>query len=935
MDNDPSLYFQPSISKTLKALNMHLSYHKAIGNHLFYWDKEGNEKGVLDMLGGYGSLFFGHNNPELVAIAMNHFESLKPFMAQGSIRHEAAELSALLREILYESLGENYMFSFGNTGAEAVETVLKHCRLVYANKLAVIKNNVVNPLKEISKLSVSGLNLFLQEVNARYMTKLNSEKDLQVWIRSHNEEILKRPPIILALRRAYHGKTKAVLEITYFEGFKAGLRSQFNDVVFAEPGDAAELHHIMTSNTAKVLIPVFRNGKPELMEQAYCMLAACIVEPVQGEGGIHILEQTYLEQMRELCTKNDVPLVFDEIQCGMGRTGTFLYAEQLGIKPDYILLSKSLGGGISKVSAVCIAENLYIRDFDLTHSSTFAEDDMGCAIAKQSLKMLKKEAFLMKNASERGQELIDGLKRIQEEFPGVIKEVRGIGLMIGFEFESQQNSGSACLRMLAGMDLIGFVACGFLLREYDIRILPCLSNTSTLRLEPSAYLDSIECQKVILAFRKLAEIIDKQNMHRLTGFLLGIKMKDTPVTDYKKPDIYPIKMNCDKKVAFVGHFVHVRDMVSWDEGLQAYTETELHALLLQMRPVIQPFCSETKYVKSMTGDVVELNFIGYPVSSDMMEQSMSKRNLEEERAYLQETIKLAKQMGCQVLGFGGYNSIVSNNCRALEANGLALTTGNAYTVAVGMKAMLKTAENMEMSIHDATLAVLGAGGNIGRVYAEIMSEKVNKLILIGRKNRLDGLRTLAIQIFKKLLLKKEKDSGISAMLSAYVGNKFLTHNDESAWENLFNLCEKDLSTSFPLIVTDDMNQLQSANMIIAASNASSPLIYPSMLGDFPVLICDIALPYDTDTSVHDMANVKIMHGGLVSLPNNPEYHINGINLPAGTAYACMSETLLLGLDGYHSHFSYGPITAEQVRQIEHLSFEHGFTAVMDEPKLVP
>ncbi len=112
--SDPSSFFQPGIRKKLAALGIDVAYHKASGDALFYLDENGHEVEVLDMLGGYGALFFGHNNPLLTTVAVEHFTALKPFLAQGSIRTQAKALSHLLHDMLYNALGRRYAFSFCN-----------------------------------------------------------------------------------------------------------------------------------------------------------------------------------------------------------------------------------------------------------------------------------------------------------------------------------------------------------------------------------------------------------------------------------------------------------------------------------------------------------------------------------------------------------------------------------------------------------------------------------------------------------------------------------------------------------------------------------------------------------------------------------------------------------------------------------------------------
>ena len=114
-------------------------------------------------------------------------------------------------------------------------------------------------------------------------------------------------------------------------------------------------------------------------------------------------------------------------------------------------------------------------------------------------------------------------------------------------------------------------------------------------------------------------------------------------------------------------------------------------------------------------------------------------------------------------------------------------------------------------------------------------------------------------------------------------------------------------------------------MILGASNAPEALIYPELLGDGPVVICDISVPLDTHPSVIEKCpNVRLIQGGVVRLPLNPAFRIGGIPLEAGLSFACMAETILMGLEGKQDHYSYGRIHRWQVEEILTIADRHGF-----------
>jgi acetylornithine/N-succinyldiaminopimelate aminotransferase len=161
-------------------------------------------------------------------------------------------------------------------------------------------------------------------------------------------------------------------------------------------------------------------------------IAAVVIEPVQGEGGIHLADKTYLQQLRSLCDKHNIVLIFDEIQCGMGRTGKLFAKEHYGVEPDILLLAKALGNGIP-IGAILSNKKVSSAIEKGDHGTTFGGNPLACATALTVLNEINQIQFL-RQVIEKGHLLKSGLETLQKEFD-CIKEVRGLGLMIGVEFK--------------------------------------------------------------------------------------------------------------------------------------------------------------------------------------------------------------------------------------------------------------------------------------------------------------------------------------------------------------------------------------------------------------------------------------------------------------------------------------------------------------------
>ena len=175
-------------------------------------------------------------------------------------------------------------------------------------------------------------------------------------------------------------------------------------------------------------------GNAEALEKAITPnTAAFLVEPIQAEAGIIIPPDGFLKKAAEICKRNNVLFIADEIQTGLGRVGKLFACEFEGVKPDMIVIGKSLGGGCYPISAV-LADREILGVFKPgEHGSTFGGNPLGCAVARESLRVIREEK-LVENAAERGQSFMEKLRNVRSRH---IKEVRGRGLLIGIELHAE------------------------------------------------------------------------------------------------------------------------------------------------------------------------------------------------------------------------------------------------------------------------------------------------------------------------------------------------------------------------------------------------------------------------------------------------------------------------------------------------------------------
>jgi len=167
-------------------------------------------------------------------------------------------------------------------------------------------------------------------------------------------------------------------------------------------------------------------------------IAAVVLEPVQGEGGIHVATKEYLQGLRKICDEHGMMLIFDEVQTGFGRTGTLWAMEQYGLIPDIMFTAKSISGGLYPNGAVVYREIeplvSYVEANPLYHTSHSGGTDLGCIVSSAVLDYLVKNK-VWENAAAVGKRFKEGLNEIWKENPDCVKEVRGLGLMIGIEYK--------------------------------------------------------------------------------------------------------------------------------------------------------------------------------------------------------------------------------------------------------------------------------------------------------------------------------------------------------------------------------------------------------------------------------------------------------------------------------------------------------------------
>jgi len=214
---------------------------------------------------------------------------------------------------------------------------------------------------------------------------------------------------MVAMKGSYHGKSFGALSLTFNPKYRKAFAPLVEKVSFASYGDMESLRSVIDDDTAFI-----------------------ILEPIQGESGIIVAPDNFLQQVRELCDEKGILLIFDEIQAGLGRTGRLWACDHWNTAPDILCLAKGIAGGVP-MGATLVRPDILSSMGKGEHSSTFGGNPISCAAGTAALKALTEDG-LIENSEKMGKMFREGLEKLKENHT-MIREIRGKGLMIGIEMK--------------------------------------------------------------------------------------------------------------------------------------------------------------------------------------------------------------------------------------------------------------------------------------------------------------------------------------------------------------------------------------------------------------------------------------------------------------------------------------------------------------------
>ncbi|MDB4897222.1 MAG: putative class-III aminotransferase, partial [Firmicutes bacterium] len=659
-------------------------------------------------------------------------------------------------------------------------------------------------------------------------------------------------------------------------------------------------------------------------------IGAFIMEPIQGEGGIIIPPQGYMAAAKALCQQHGVLFVLDEIQSGLGRSGSLFACEAEGVTPDVLIVAKALGGGLFPVGAVLYTEEAYSQEFANKHSSTFAGNTLACRVGLRSIELLTRDdQALIKQVAENGAYLKEGLEALQRQYPNVLKSVRGRGYMIGLDFGVDMDTygWGSILGVLAEQENLTPVLSSYLLNVEGLRVAPTLNGASVIRIEPPLIATREQCRAAIEAVGRMLVHLAAGNTAELLRHLLGIESRPTSLpTPARRVQPSPSGQPEEGRFAFLIHPLTPQDYLDWDRSLAVLDGEEIQALVERFGDLVEPFVAGRTRIAAENGSTAYGEFIAVPKTADEL---MAMPHAEAV-ALVKQAVDLARERGAKLVGLGAYTSVVTRGALHLRNPGVAITTGNSYTVVAAVDSIYKAVTELGTKLNEATIAVVGATGAIGRSTAILLAEDVNRLLLIGNPARPEQSRKRLVKVaadavrYLAQLAAEGKEFGEGTIGEAMLALGPVPSHEEEL--EAFLPLAAALEESGQLVITTETDaMLPLADLVVTATSSTEDLVTPHNL-KYGAAVCDLSRPPNVSRAVKEARpDVLAIDGGVIAVPGLPEMNVQFGGFERGLAYACMAETMILGLDHHYEDTSIGTdLNLPMILRVRQLGAAQGF-----------
>ena len=648
--------------------------------------------------------------------------------------------------------------------------------------------------------------------------------------------------------------------------------------------------------------------------------AAFMIEIIQGESGIRVAPSGYLAAARNLCHRYGALLIVDEVQTGLGRTGRLFACEAEGVTPDILALAKALGGGLMPIGACLYTEGAYTEHFDLRHGSTFAGNTLACRAALATIRELTKDdQRLVREVAAIGDRLSEQLRQLQGEYPSLVREIRGRGLMLGVELDlghiaEHQNN---LLSLLQEQGLLLYMVVSYLLNVERIRIAPSFTHGTVLRIEPPLIADAQLCDHLIGALKRLLEVLQRGDSGELLGHLMGRSgCRTTLQSRARERRLHSRSATATQRstrFAFVAHVLSVDDFRRFDPTLNPFGDTELEALRLRITEFMKPSPLDELSVQSADGRQA----VGELIALPYLPSELVALPQDEAVELVQKAVDLGVERGAEVIGLAGFTSIVTYGGLAVQArDGVRVTSGNSYTTWSAMRAVEAACAKHGVSLANCAVAIVGATGVIGHALSLLCAERAAELILIGNP-------LVETSIGRLQVVAGDCKRHVAARAAA--GHRFHPGSVAERLVSRPTMAATDAGTG--MTVTTDIEQhLPRAHIVLTATSAVQPFISARHLRN-GAMVCDVSRPFNVAAGLCDeRPDLRWVDGGLVRAPDPAMLGLLEERDRRNVLVSCAAETIILALSGFRSEHLCGRLDPATIEELGSVAGRLGFSA---------
>ncbi len=709
---------------------------------------------------------------------------------------------------------------------------------------------------------------------------------------------------VISLKNGFHGKTQLALSVSGSDRFSNPLITCRDDCETVVPGDIERLRTIVEVGD----------------------IAAFVFEPVIGEGGMKVVDFSFLSEAIALCRKANVVVIADEVQCGMFRCGDLLVSDILDLEIDVALLGKGLGAGLMPISAVLYRSRVRSNQFDRKHSSTFAGGGIACAVALDAVDRLAGDSLIRRNVATLSRQIDEHGKRLAGDVT-----VTGMGLMRGIYFNKLDTEGCCGLTFLKHSQLLAYLISSYFLNRHQMVALPLLSQDCAIRFEPALTTTAEMVDAFFAAVADVSELLRNGRFDIIFAAILGKPESELPdrsivIPPYnsKDPRCLPIipasTDDASLDFAFLSHLTCAEDIVQLlpravrdnlsenDIGMIVGMVTAIGMINPTPAPLL---AFEIAGSREKRRGVI-LSSLIYP---DRM-MRLSKRDKED---LIESYFALAKSYGVKTVGLGAFTSIITKGGATATERfpEFSLTTGNTLTAAATCSLLESATEG-----HAERTAIIGARGSIGRLVMLKAAQISDELVLVGRRSAsVASYRELLVLLCREMM---KVDAPIPQSVAAKIQSVLPTNApDEGVERVLTQIASNELGKAVITVTGDHEAALRTASAVVSCTSRGKPFLSKQLLRN-DAIVLDAARPFDFANNT--ACGPQIMEAGLVRQPYPRRYGDNNLLVEqTGMALGCLSETVILSMEGVRENFMIGAeASLEALSLVERMTKRHGF-----------